>query len=220
MNAFIDFIMGPMVWISLSIFIAGLIIKFIKIMIEVNRKESFIFSYMSFKYGFRSIGAWLIPFLPVSTRRQPIFWGTTYIFHFFLFIVPLFLSAHVILFDESFGISCWPMLNDKVADLMTIVIIISLIFFACRRIIKPEIQFLTTSKDYFLLFIVLFPFLTGFVAYHQIVLYQQAMILHVLSGELMLIFIPFSRLSHMLTAPLTRAYIGSEFGRVRHARDW
>ncbi|MCP3952439.1 MAG: nitrate reductase, partial [Desulfobacterales bacterium] len=25
---------------------------------------------------------------------------------------------------------------------------------------------------------------------------------------------------HMLFAPFTRAYMGSEFGGVRHARDW
>jgi hypothetical protein len=74
--------------------------------------------------------------------------------------------------------------------------------------------------DYILLIIVMLPFLTGFLAYHQFFLYKWVMIAHILSGELMLIVIPFSRFSHMLTAPLTRAYTGSEFGNVRHARDW
>jgi nitrate reductase gamma subunit len=46
------------------------------------------------------------------------------------------------------------------------------------------------------------------------------MILHIISGEVMLVAIPFTRLSHMLFAPLTRAYMGSEFGGVRHAKDW
>lgn len=46
------------------------------------------------------------------------------------------------------------------------------------------------------------------------------MIVHILSGEFMLIIIPFSRFSHMIFAPLTRAYAGSEFGNVRNARDW
>ncbi len=36
----------------------------------------------------------------------------------------------------------------------------------------------------------------------------------------MLVAIPFTRLSHMLFAPLTRAYMGSEFGGIRHAKDW
>jgi nitrate reductase gamma subunit len=61
---------------------------------------------------------------------------------------------------------------------------------------------------------------TGFLAYHQIFSYEWMVIAHVLSGELLLVMIPFSRFSHMITAPLTRAYTGSEFGNVRHARDW
>ena len=64
------------------------------------------------------------------------------------------------------------------------------------------------------------PFITGFLAYHQWFAYPVLMILHVITGEIMLVAIPFTRLSHMLFAPLTRAYMGSEFGKVRHARDW
>ncbi len=84
----------------------------------------------------------------------------------------------------------------------------------------PEIKFLTSVKDFLLLTIVLLPFLTGFLAYHQVFAYQWVTIAHIITGEFMLIIIPFSRLSHMITAPLTRAYTGSEFGNVRHARDW
>jgi hypothetical protein len=32
--------------------------------------------------------------------------------------------------------------------------------------------------------------------------------------------IPFTRIAHMLFFPLTRAYMGSEFGYVRGTRDW
>jgi nitrate reductase gamma subunit len=45
-------------------------------------------------------------------------------------------------------------------------------------------------------------------------------IAHILAGEVMLVAIPFTRLSHMVFSPLTRAYMGSEFGKVRMARDW
>jgi nitrate reductase gamma subunit len=64
------------------------------------------------------------------------------------------------------------------------------------------------------------PFITGFLVYYQWFGYQTLLILHILSGEIMLVAIPFTRLSHMLFAPLTRAYMGSEFGGVRHAKDW
>ena len=64
------------------------------------------------------------------------------------------------------------------------------------------------------------PFVTGFVAYHQWINYPLFLNLHILSGEIMLAAIPFTRLSHMIFAPFTRAYMGSEFGAVRHAKDW
>lgn len=219
MNAFIDFIMGPMVWISVLIFVLGLVFKFVTIYTGIKEKESFVFTYLTWSYSLRSIGAWLIPFFPKSTRNQPVFWAITYCFHILLFIVPLFLSAHIVLIDEAFQIS-WPALNDGLADILTLVVILALIFLAVRRMVVPEVKFLTSIKDYFLILMVILPFLTGFIAYHQVFSYQWMVIIHVLSGELMLIAIPFSRFSHMLTAPLTRAFTGSEFGKVRHARDW
>lgn len=219
MNAFINFIMGPMVWISALVFLFGLVFKLVKIILEIREKENFIFSYMSLKYSLRSIGAWLIPFYPESTKLHPVFWGISYLFHVLLFAAPLFLASHIILLDEAFQIS-WPALNDGVADIFTLLVILALVFFGVRRVVVPEVKFLTSFMDYILLILVMLPFLTGFLAYHQIFLYKWIMIAHILSGELLLIVIPFSRFSHMLTAPLTRAYTGSEFGNVRHARDW
>ena len=219
MNTFIGFIMGPMVWISILIFILGVIFKVVKIINEVKAKEAYIFNYMSLKYSLRSIGAWLVPFLPRSTRMQPVFWGVSYIFHLCIFLVPLFLSAHVVLINESFGLS-WPVLNDAVADGLTLVVIGALVFFFLRRLLVPEIKYLTAPKDYILIALVALPFITGFLAYHQWIAYRWMVILHVLSSELILMMIPFSGLAHMITAPLSRAYTGSEFGGVRHARDW
>jgi nitrate reductase gamma subunit len=94
------------------------------------------------------------------------------------------------------------------------------VFFLVRRLVKPEVQYVTSASDYIILAIVAAPFITGFLAYYQWFGYQIFMILHIISGEIMLVAIPFTRLSHMLFAPLTRAYMGSEFGAVRHAKDW
>ncbi len=225
MNGFIDFIMGPMVWISVLIFLGGLGFKLTGIFRQVREKENYVFSYLTWTHSLRSIVAWLIPFFPRSTRERPGFYAVSYLFHLALFAVPLFLSAHVVLVEEAFNIS-WPVLNDNFADMLTVFVIVALGFFSVRRITLPEVKFLTSAMDFVLLFIVLLPFLTGFLAYHQVFTdvwaqsYQWLMIIHILSGEFMLIIIPFSRLSHMITAPLTRAYTGSEFGNVRHARDW
>lgn len=219
MNAFIDFIMGPMVWISFSIFFLGVLFRFYQWIRLTREKERFIFTHFSFTYGFRSVLAWLIPFFPKSTRIHPVFYTISYLFHLLIFLVPIFLLAHVTLLEESMQWS-WITLSDPLADGLTLFIIGALIFFSLRRLVVPEVKFLTRASDFLFIGLVALPFITGFLASQQIFAYQWMTILHILSGELMIILIPFTRFSHMLTAPFTRAYTGSEFGKVRHARDW
>lgn len=219
MNAFIDFIMGPMAWISFLIFLGGLGFRMAGFIRELKHKEPYVFSYLTLFHSLRSIGAWLIPFFPVSTRKSPFFYGMSYLFHLLLFAVPVFLSAHVVLVQEAFNIS-WPVFSDQIADALTVFVIFALVFFCGRRITVPDVRFLTSPTDFLLIAVVLLPFLTGFIAYHQFFAYRWVMIVHILSGELLLIMIPFSRFSHMMFAPFTRAYTGSEFGNVKHARDW
>ena len=219
MNAFIDFIMGPMVWISFSIFILGVLFRFYQWIRLTRERERFIFTHFSFTYGFRSVLAWLIPFFPKSTRIHPVFYTISYLFHLLIFLVPIFLLAHVTLLEESMQWS-WITLSDPLADGLTLFIIGALIFFSLRRLLVPEVKFLTRASDFLFIGLVALPFVTGFLASQQVFAYQWMTILHILSGELMIILIPFTRFSHMLAAPFTRAYTGSEFGKVRHARDW
>ncbi|MBA3012133.1 MAG: respiratory nitrate reductase subunit gamma [Proteobacteria bacterium] len=219
MNTFLGFIMGPMVWISALICIFGLLVKFILIIKEVYEKERYLLSYITVRHSLRSIIAWLIPFYPRSTRMRPVYYGISYLFHVLLFLLPVFLMSHIVLINESFNLS-WPAMNDTAADILTIGVIFALVFFVLRRRFIPDVRFLTSFMDYILILMVLLPFVTGFLAYHQVILYKWIVIAHVLSGEVLLIVIPFSRFSHMITAPLTRAYTGSEFGNIRHARDW
>lgn len=219
MHAFINFIMGPLVWISFLIFFVGVVFRLYSMFRLLNKTEKFIYSYMSLKYSLRSIFAWLTPFLPRSTRQSPVFWSVSYIFHLLLFVAPVFLLSHITLLEESMQWS-WFAFSDSVSDILTVVVIVALIFFIIRRFVVPEVKFLTTVSDFIFILIVALPFVTGFLAYHQFFAYKYMVIAHVLSGELMLILIPFTRFFHMFMAPFTRAYIGSEFGSVRHARDW
>jgi len=123
------------------------------------------------------------------------------------------------LFEEAFGISL-PALPEALADYMTIVFIIAALFLLLRRIIRPEVRILTTAWDYFLLVLTSVPFVTGFLAYHQIGPYQLTLILHILSAEILLIVIPFSKLGHLVLFFFTRAFIGFEFGERRGAQTW
>ena len=219
MHNLYNFVTGPLVWVSFTIFIGGSLYRLISLFISIHKKEKFIFSYMSWRYSLRSIFHWIIPFATENWKRHPVLTIATFTFHICLFFTPIFLIAHNVLFEEAWDISFWT-LSDSSADFMTFLVIFTCIFFLIRRIVSPEVKFVTSASDYIILAIVSAPFITGFIAYHQWFNYDIFLILHIVAGEIMLITIPFSRLSHMLFSPFTRAYMGSEFGGVRHSKDW
>ena len=214
-----QFVSGPLAWLAFTVFIAGSLYRLLHMLVLVHRKERFILSFMSWKYSLRSIFHWIVPFASVNMRKHPVMTLVTFTFHICLLMTPVFLLSHAVLWDESWNIQFWS-LPDPLSDLMTLAVIGCCVFFGVRRIKEPEVRYLTFASDYGILGMVAAPFVTGFIAYHQWIDYPFFMVLHILSGEILLMAIPFTRLSHMLFSPFTRAYMGSEFGNVRHARDW
>ncbi|HCX89547.1 MAG: nitrate reductase [Deltaproteobacteria bacterium CG12_big_fil_rev_8_21_14_0_65_43_10] len=213
-----EFVSGPLVWISFIVFIGGSLYRLVS-MHKLAKKEKVIYPYMSLKYGLRSIIHWIIPFASTNMRRRPLMTIITFAFHICLVLTPIFLLSHNLLWRQSWKIS-WRTLSEGTADIMTVIVILAAIFFLVRRLVLSEVRYVTFPSDYALLAIALAPFLTGFLAYHQWLPYKTILILHILSGEIMLIAIPFTRLSHMLYFVFTRAYMGSEFGAVRNSKDW
>ncbi|OEU55938.1 MAG: nitrate reductase [Desulfobacterales bacterium C00003106] len=213
-----EFVRGPLALIAFIIFFAGSIYR-IAYMLKGAKKDKIVFSHMSWKHSLASLVHWLIPFNNQYMRRRPIFTVVTFAFHICLVIGPLLLLGHVMLIQESWNISWWT-LSETLVDWMTVVVIAGAAFFLYRRLSDPVVKNVTDSSDYILLAITVLPFITGFVAYHQLFAYKTMLIIHILAGEIMLIAIPFTRLSHMLFFAFTRTYYGSESGLVRHSKDW
>ena len=211
MHTLYAFVTGPLAWAAFIVFVGGSLYRLISMILLIHKKERFVFTYMSLKYGLRSILHWMTPFATVNMRRHPILTIVSFAFHICLLLVPIFLLSHIVLFDESFNIS-WLPLPDAAADVMTLIVIGGCGFFLVRRITRKEVKYVTSLSDFVLLALVAAPFVTGFIAYHQWFHYQMFLILHILAGEIILMVIPFTRLSHMIFSPFTRAYMGSEFG--------
>ncbi len=219
MESVYNFVAGPLAWVSFIIFFGGLICKFISMVNLAKNKDPFIGNYLSLQYGLRSIIMWLIPFVPRNSKLNPAMTVATFVFHICLLLAPIFLMAHVLMIDNSIGLS-WFTIPDTVADTMTFLVVACCVYFAIRRMTQVEAKYVTTPGAFLILLVVAAPFITGFLAYHQIGDYMTMLIIHILCGELMLVLIPFTWLSHMLFFPMTRAYMGSEFGGVRNVKDW
>jgi nitrate reductase gamma subunit len=213
------FVSGPLVWVAFIIFIGGSIYRLVSMALLARKKDGVVFEYFNFKYALRSIFHWIIPFASTNWRLHPWMTIVTFAFHISLIITPVFLFAHIILIKEAWDISWWA-IPDGLADILTLVVIASCVFFFARRRMLREVKYLTSTSDYVILGLIALPFITGFWTYHQWPAPTFMGILHILSGEVMLAIIPFTKLSHMLFFPITRGYMGSEFGGVRRAKDW
>jgi nitrate reductase gamma subunit len=143
----------------------------------------------------------------------------TSIFHILLFVCPVFLLAHNILIDASWGVQP-PSLPEGVTDILTIVIMGFGVFFLFRRLFLARVRAISSVSDYLLFFVVFAPFVTGFIAYHQFFSYKTVLILHILTGELMLVCIPFTKLVHMVYFFLNRIFLKSEYSFGRGKRIW
>jgi nitrate reductase gamma subunit len=219
MNEFYEFLTGPALWAAFIIFIVGIVVR-VAYLYGLSRERDLVFyNHVDLKWAFRSIIHWLIPFGSVSLRTQPLFAIAFFLFHVCLLGVPIFLLAHNTLWQEAYGISL-PSLPDSLADVLTVLFVISALVLLVRRIVRPEVRILSTAWDYFLLVLTSAPFVTGFLAYHQIGPYKLTLILHILLAEILLIVIPFSKLGHIILFFFSRAFIGFEMGTRRGARTW
>jgi nitrate reductase gamma subunit len=213
-----EFVRGPLVWIAFIGFFCGGLYKLVSMSLLAKREKS-VFATWNAKFGARSLLHWVVPYANRNTRMRPFFTAISFAFHLCLLITPLFVMGHAVLWEESWGMSWWS-LPPGIADAMTLVVIAGGVFFILRRVAAPEVRNVSTWSDFAIVLLVVAPFATGFLAHQQWLPYRVMLILHIVSGCLWLIAIPFTRLAHMFWFFLSRSYMGSEFGAVRNARDW
>lgn len=213
-----EFVRGPLLWIAFIVFLAGTIYRVISLVGLSLKKDKVVYNHMSARWALRSIIHWLLP-LNHTVAQYPVYSAVTYIFHICLLAVPVFLLAHNMLLYESWGFSLWSP-PENLTDYMTVAMLCLCLFLIIRRAVLPYVRVVTTPVDYVLLLAVSLPFLTGYMAYHQWFAYKTMLIIHILSGELMLVIIPFTKLVHMVLFFLSRAHIGMELGERRGTVTW
>jgi nitrate reductase gamma subunit len=221
---FIAFVEGPVVWIAFLTFLIGSALRLILFFTLSRQKDKPIYRFFNLKWMLLSIFRWLLP-ANVDLKKNPIFSSLGYLFHICLLAVPLFYSAHIILWEESRFKWKWWTMPDTWADWMTLILLAIAIFFIIRRIILPSVRIITAPSDYLLIIVCALPFLTGYINTHPdgtayqwvtsaLPIYgRYSTTIHIMSGALMLIVVPFTKLSHWVLFFVSRAVTGMEFGR-------
>lgn len=141
-------------------------------------------------------------------KRAPISYVGGYIFHIGLFIVVLLFAQHIKLIQSITGLS-WPSLPAQFIDAAAVVTLAAMLLVLVDRISKPVKRFLSTFQDYAAWALTFLPVLTGYLATKHLLLpYTTMLALHILCAELLLIFLPFTKLIHTFTLWSSRWYNG------------
>lgn len=230
-----DFLIGPMLALSLIIFIGGMayrVRQFFSLTESVPIDPSALpkpltdavaqretNEYLRIDSATDILLKWQLRLKRTLMGRSPLFVLTTTLFHTLLFLLPIVAVGHSVLLDDYFGFGL-PTLSETTVDNLTLLFCGLFFFFVFRRIIVPKVRSVTTYRDWLALLITGAPFITGWMAFHQVFDYQILLYLHIIAGELMLIAIPFTKLVHMPFFVLSRFWIRNELSLANGSRKW
>jgi nitrate reductase gamma subunit len=213
-----EFVTGPLAWLAFAVFFVGIVVRLVMYVRGLDWKLDRVTYSVNTAYGVRgavrSVAFWLTPFGSHGWRANPMFTVFVFVMHIGLIVTPLFLLGHNILLQERWGVSGWS-LPGPLADDMTVAVLISIAMLALRRIALPEVRIITSAYDYLMLAVAAAPFVTGLMARYAYAHSEPWLIVHILSGEILLVAIPLTKLSHFVLFFATRAQLGMDYGIKR-----
>jgi nitrate reductase gamma subunit len=205
------FAAGPLFAFSFSVFALGSAWRVARFLMLAKQADPAALKGFCPAWALLSILHWIVP-ANITARANPLMTIAGFAFHIALLAVALCFSAHVVLWDVAWGVSWWT-LPDEAADWLTYLFLAAAAFFAWRRLALPHVRALTSASDWLALAITAAPMLTGLCAFRQWGDYDLMITLHVLSGNLMLLAVPVTKLSHAVLFFVSRAVTGSDLGK-------
>ena len=150
---------------------------------------------------------------PGMLRRAPLTYLGGYVFHIGLAIAVFFFVPHIELFRGLFGLR-WPGLPNSLVDIAALAAIVALLALLIGRLVDPVKRLLSGAGDWLAWGLTFAPLVTGYAAFHHLFEnYTMTLAVHILSVELLLVVLPFSKLFHVFSLFIARWYNGDIFGR-------
>jgi nitrate reductase gamma subunit len=212
---------GPLLWLAAAVFVVGIIYRVVELFGLTRKRGAVAWPTRNVREDSpeeRKLRP-IIAFQHSLISTHPVMAVVSGLFHLCIFAAPLLAKGHSYLLREAWGISLWSLPNPA-TDVLTIIVLAGAVLLLARRAVVPRVRAVSSVEDYVLLLITVAPYLTGFLAYHQLLPYRTIIILHMLTGEAMLIAIPFTKLRHMVFFFFVRGLVESEHGVGRGGRVW
>ncbi len=206
MENVLEFARGPLFVFTFLFMVLGLLRQiFLQIIQLKDVLKRISYNDFSFVKNIKLFIEWMLP-VGHMYRNKPLMSISSFLFHIGLLIAPIFLIGHIDLWGRGVGIT-WPGIPMRLADVLTITTIVCAMLLFIFRLSDKSTRALSSGMDYFLLFLIGFPFITGFMAVHPSfnpITYNGVMLVHVLSSELIFVILPYSKLVHAVLFPFDR----------------
>ncbi|MFZ5484635.1 MAG: hypothetical protein ACOZB0_10435 [Pseudomonadota bacterium] len=208
---FLTWVRGPGLDIALAIFVLGVIWRLIEIYSLGRKKDLSAPRHAPGASGWHTVFRRSIP--PEGyVKRSPVTYIGGYVFHIGLAVIVFLFAPHIKLVEGLIGLS-WPGLPSQVVDLVTVVTLVALVAVLVDRIKQPVKRYLSTPEDWFTWVVTFLPVLTGWLAVqHLLFPYTTMLALHILSVEVLLAVLPFTKLFHAFTVFGSRWFNGTVNG--------
>lgn len=199
MEQWISFAKGPFFAFSFLVMALGLVrLVIIQIYSLILRKGRRLQNAPWNKIA-REAASWAVPVRHLIPGTR-FFSVTSYLFHIGVIVVPLFLADHIVLWERFLGTGL-PAIGEQLADYLSLFTVLCIILlFGCRLFIA-RLRSMSKFMDYALLVLIFIPFASGYLASHPNVNpfpWDISMLIHLMSANLLLIVVPFTKLSHVV----------------------
>lgn len=214
----LEFARGPFFQAAWLIFLAGMAYRLVRVLVlgweadKVKAKGSKLGGVVkSFAKG---ILVWpFIPWVHNTFARNPVMYLAGGLFHLGLFVVVFLGTAHMLVWKSLLGFG-WPTLPLPIVDWLAAGAIVAMIALLINRIVNPVLKLLTGPAEWLNWLFVFLPMVTGYMMTHHLFFpYEVLFSLHMLAVNVLLIWIPMSRISHFVFYFFAKAIHGADFGK-------
>jgi nitrate reductase gamma subunit len=206
----LEFARGPALAFSVAVFVLGLAWRLYAIFRRPVRPDHSEPRRRDLAAGgLRAVFAKMLPPRGVKIRGAAM--ANAYAYHIGLALVVFGFAPHIGFIERTTGLS-WPALPEAVFYIAAGVTIVGLLIALLRRLTDGVLRLLSGFDDYFSWLVTMAPMLTG-MALIPAPAAPVALAIHLLSLELLLVWLPFSKLAHAALVFVSRWRTGADFTR-------
>ena len=206
----LQFARGPALWASVAVLFAGSLWRIAGI-VRLGAKPDLSEprSTRLLAGAMRGIFARMVPRVEFRLRKKLGFWNG-YVYHVGLAVIVFGYLPHIHFVKRLTGIG-WPALPEPVFIVSVGLTFVSLFIALMERLSDPVRRLLSGFDDYFSWCVVVLPLATGMIAIQQSDPLPLA--IHLLSVELLFVWLPFGKLAHAFLVFASRGVTGAALTR-------